>query len=228
MPEVLEVKNCIVAFIDLLGTSEAIRKDHSDINLYLMNYIYQSAFDMCSDHSMYKEEIKVKAFSDNIVFGIELPDKFDRENFQACLRNILEMCAYFQIAAFGCGIAVRGGITVGDFFCNDIFVWGKGLLRAYDLESKIAVYPRIILDTDVLDLIEEYDSVDGKCHSAEDVDGVTFLDYLSYLPLQNRDEHIKRSLDDTKIYIANCSENERAVQKWKWIVNYLNRRLSNG
>ena len=39
MSENLKTKKCVVAFIDLLGTSEAIKNDENDTNLYTMNYI---------------------------------------------------------------------------------------------------------------------------------------------------------------------------------------------
>ena len=39
MPEVLETKTCIVAFLDLLGTREAIKNDQYDAILYSMNLI---------------------------------------------------------------------------------------------------------------------------------------------------------------------------------------------
>lgn len=44
------------------------------------------------------------------------------------------------------GWLVRGGITIGDFYIDDMFVWGAALVKAYELEEKIAVYPRVILD----------------------------------------------------------------------------------
>lgn len=39
----------------------------------------------------------------------------------------------------------------GKFYIDDIFVWGSGLVEAYLLESKKAIYPRIIVAEDVLD-----------------------------------------------------------------------------
>ena len=113
MPEILETKNCVVAFLDLLGTSAVIMNDEHDSNLYSMNYILQTAFDMCSDKHLCKAEVKVKAFSDNIVFSMELPDDLTEPERLARVQNVLEICAYFQIAAFGRGIATRGGITIG-------------------------------------------------------------------------------------------------------------------
>ena len=112
MTEFLETKNCVVAFIDLLGTSEAIKNDENNVNLNSMNKILQSAIDMCSDDQMCTERVNVKAFSDNIVFAMELPNEAEFTGPCAQVHNIMEICAYFQIAAFSLGISTRGGITI--------------------------------------------------------------------------------------------------------------------
>ena len=226
MAEKLETKNCVVAFVDLLGTSEAIKNDEHDTNLHSMNCILQTAFDMCSDKHICKADVKVKAFSDNIVFAMELPDDVDTLEHMARVHNVLEICAYFQIAAFGLGISTRGGITVGEFFCNDIFVWGKGLLRAYMLESKAAIYPRIVIDSNVIPLLPECDEQGNKHHVKTDNDGVVFLDYLSFFTLPTRNEYIKRALDDANRIIKILNRDERAIQKVRWIASYLERGLA--
>jgi hypothetical protein len=163
----------------------------------------------------------VKAFSDNIVFAMELSENHDHIENMARVHNVFEICAYFQIAAFGMGISTRGGITIGDFFCNDIFVWGKGLLRAYTLENKIAFFPRIAIDTNVIPLVSDCDNSGNKHHIKTDNDGIVFLDYLSFFSSANRNEYIKRSLADAKRIIQLLNKDERAIQKIRWLVSYL-------
>lgn len=226
MSEVLETKNCIVAFVDLLGTSEAIKNDESHVNLNSMNDLLQAAFDMCLDKHICKDDVQVKAFSDNIVFSMEIPDDIAQKDKMVRVHNIIEICAYFQIAAFSRGIATRGGITIGSYFCNDIFVWGKALLRAYKLENKIAVYPRIILDENILDLLPDRDENGNKHHVLVDEDGITFLDYLSFFSMSTRDEYIKSTIADTELIIKYLDHDERAIQKIRWIASYLRRGLT--
>jgi hypothetical protein len=225
MNENLETKKCVVAFIDLLGTSEAIKNDENDTNLNTMNYILQSAIDMSADNHLTKATVQVKAFSDNIVFAMEIPNDSDNMEHMSRVHNILEICAYFQIAAFKMGISTRGGITIGDFFCNEIFVWGKGLLRAYTLESKIAIFPRIVIDTNVISLVPDCDNSGKKHHIKTDVDGVVFLDYLSFFCSNTRNEYIKRTLNDAKRIVNLLNKDERAIQKIRWIISYLENGL---
>mgnify|MGYP007101861098 CR=1 FL=1 len=226
MAENLVTKKCVVAFLDLLGTSEAIKNDEHDANLNSINKILQAAFDICADTSTYSEPISIKAFSDNIVFSIELPDEIDEQMRMKRVHNILEACACFQMAAFSLGISTRGGITVGAFFTNDIFVWGKGLIRAYTLENKIAIFPRIVLDSNVVSLLPERDDNGNKYLAATDSDGIVFLDYLSFIPIRNRNEYIKRALQETNHIIECIDHDERAVQKIKWISYYLEKSLT--
>ena len=224
MSEWLETKKCVVAFIDLLGTSEAIKNDENNVNLNSMNQILQAAFDMCLDKHICKEDVQVKAFSDNIVFAMELPNKTDSTEPCAQVQNVLELCACFQLAAFRLAFSTRGGITIGDFFCNDIFVWGKGLVRAYMLESKEAVYPRILIDTNVLPLLPKCDNEEKWCHVKKDSDDANFLDYLSFIPEKNRKEYVKRTLAEARDMIKSLDD-ERAIQKVNWTIIYLENEL---
>lgn len=48
------------------------------------------------------------------------------------------------------GILFRGGITYGKVVHTDKMLFGPAMNKAYSLESKTAVYPRIIIDNDVI------------------------------------------------------------------------------
>ena len=43
------------------------------------------------------------------------------------------------------GILLRGGITVGQLCHKDNIVYGPAMVEAYELESKSAIYPRVIV-----------------------------------------------------------------------------------
>lgn len=69
-----------------------------------------------------------------------------------------------------CGYKPRGAVTKGAFYSDDIFVWGSALVNAYLLESKEAIYPRILVDKTVAneagehlsDFLLFYDKEDDK------------------------------------------------------------------
>ena len=57
-----------------------------------------------------------------------------------------------QLIAASQGVWVRGGVTVGNILHDDDVVFGPALNRAYELESKVAKFPRIVLDVEIDEL----------------------------------------------------------------------------
>ena len=82
------------------------------------------------------------------------------------------------------GYLFRGGITVGDIVHDDECVFGPGLVRAYELESKVAQYPRFVLDRGVAEQLGKI----GDLAVLED--DVLFLDpfrvqFMDYMKAQH-------------------------------------------
>jgi len=48
------------------------------------------------------------------------------------------------------GFFLRGGISTGSYFADDNMIFSKGLVNAYQLESKKAIYPRVIIDKNIV------------------------------------------------------------------------------
>jgi len=53
------------------------------------------------------------------------------------------------------GIFLRGALTRGTLFHNENSVFGQGLIRAYQTESELAIYPRILITEDLVKNIYE-------------------------------------------------------------------------
>jgi hypothetical protein len=49
---------------------------------------------------------------------------------------------------------VRGGIAYSQHFQSNHLTYSHAVWRAYELESSVAVYPRIVLDKNVVDMYE--------------------------------------------------------------------------
>jgi hypothetical protein len=100
------------------------------------------------------------------------------------------------------GIVVRGGVAVGQATKSYRRIFGPAVIRAYEIESKEAKYPRIVVDPSVLDEVEinnglwvhdkesELEAVNGFLRT-DDEDGLRYVDYLRVI----RDE-----LDDPSDY----------------------------
>lgn len=197
-------------------------------------------------------QIKHRIFSDNIIVSCELDDNLLNNKFR--IGMILQFAASFQKGALRKGYLLRGGITIGKYFCNDVLVWGSALVEAVGLEEKVALYPRIIINQDVIDETRktdyeqekrknQYDSIiSSYCEMfyKEDIDKMVFLDYLR----GTDKEEEKFCVPGTILYTGNelwISEIEdiissiiinkesekvpRIQQKLGWQINYLTQYL---
>lgn len=75
---------------------------------------------------------------------------------------------------------IRGGITIGKIIHNEEMVFGPGINRAYELESKYAIYPRIIFDQIHFkgDSFYPTRSILRQVEITEDDDGLFFINYM--------------------------------------------------
>lgn len=88
----------------------------------------------------------------------------------------IELIAQLQYGLFTKGILIRGGISCGKLYHDEYYLFGKELIKAYLFESTYADYPRILIDTNLIEEIhkivdkrfdqswKEYISIDGERH----------------------------------------------------------------
>jgi hypothetical protein len=147
------------------------------------------------------------------------------------LRNLCEM--QLDLARKD-GIFMRGAVSHGDLFMDGDYVFGPGLVRSYELAEKVAVFPRIILDPD---LIKEVNRATGKepdprwhyfCQRADD--GVYYLDYLFKsisvrVPIWTESvlQGHKQAIEESFARVS--STDQRARQKLVWTALYHNSTL---
>ncbi|MFW2601011.1 hypothetical protein [Aliarcobacter butzleri] len=168
-------------------------------------------------------KLKIEFFSDSII----LTHPVDENKIDA-LHNILHfsriLIAHLNLEE----LFVRGGIAKGEhiFETNEHFSFlsSKALEKAYLLESQKAIYPRVVIDKDVLKNIDEYNLSEFVIKDKED-----FI--LHYSPQSiNRDgdnlDDIFLELEDIhKIYI-NTNE-DKVKEKYLWIIKYYYWTLTN-
>lgn len=153
--EKLHYRDSLVIFIDLLGTQNRVDFDE----LYKINSIFHAQFEanQANDSTYKRYYRKIYTFSDcaYIIYR-------DKENnpdnkgklFSVALYNTLTILTKFLQEK----IIFRGGISYGDVYYDDdrSMFFGKAINRAYQLESTIAVHPRIVIDKEVADVILKY------------------------------------------------------------------------
>lgn len=183
----------IVAFIDILGfkslLDETVDNDGNDNEEKIDSVIsaYQSIRDVWDLDEKPKylntnssESKKVSIFSDSIVvsFKIEAPSEV--------FYTLLEL-KWLIMRLLSRQILCRGAVAIGKFIHSENYLFGPALVEAYMLESKAAMYPRIILDWSVV-LVGSTNSAMHHSFSEEkeyvqslleqDSDGMYYIDYF--------------------------------------------------
>ena len=135
--------NSMVCAIDILGFSQMIsdscRDGYGDQLLKDINYLINKN-KQCVVPNKYSQG-NIKIYTDNMIIGYPIKDDGEAE-----LNEILDNVSEYQFNLSLEGLFVRGGVSVGDFYINEDIVFGPALLDAHNTESKLACYPRIILD----------------------------------------------------------------------------------
>lgn len=115
---------------------------------------------------------------------------------------------------------MRGGISIGQLFIDDVMVWGEALLKAYYLEDKVANYSRIIIDKKVVDEIVQDSQLSG--YVRKDFDNLYFLNFLYDCYFCG--EMLMKGFDIMQKEVREDVD-EKTYQKFCWYMNFVNSEL---
>lgn len=165
------------------------------------------------------KDIQFKIFSDNIIIAKKISS--EPEQRMRDIRCLLICAGSFQARAAGdsVGWLMRGGISIGQLFIDEVMVWGDALLTSYYLEDKIANYPRIILDKSVINAIAQNKQL--NVYIRKDFDNLFFLNYLNNCDCHNYGEMLMNGFEKMQTD-AKERLNENIYQKLCWHMNYVN------
>lgn len=224
-------ENYMVAFIDILGAAKKIQED-SIGSLNTVHRVYEKALELYKSQLLDErrshinpdniEYIKTRIFSDNIVLYTRIND-----DIKACFLHLVYLTSFIQAIFLNEGLLVRGGIAIGDFFADDIMIWGNALVQAYQIENDIAIYPRIVVQPNIIFSVGEDFANEFDCISVDE-DGCYYVDYINNSMYWNVKTAIEKartlcekSLKDAKYKTE--KENTKVVQKIIWQKNYIAR-----
>lgn len=200
MPEndsggVLRMDTHVVIYLDLLGSSERIMSKEAQGNLNLLNDIYDKSKvfmsnyrdAICSIPSCHQGEllhdylkeigIKVKIFSDNILFAIKIQE--NSENLIPAIEDVITIASFFQSEAIMRKWLLRGGMTIGKLFIDETFVYGPALVEAVKLEqgeNGDFKPPRIVVDDSIIDVyLPSNQKISGVSVLKQDTDSKYYL-----------------------------------------------------
>lgn len=140
-----------VAFLDVLGFKELVFKNNEENNLKLNQYFnilnhviqYIRGIDM-------KKDIGFIVISDSIIMTI--PQGNTKDEKLNSLRTLCVAVGLIQRRLALLDIWLRGGISSGKAYFNKETnqIVGPAYINAYLLEENMAIYPRVLLDSKVI------------------------------------------------------------------------------
>lgn len=210
----------IIAILDLLGASEMIMSDQSEIVMNGISDIFRDAeskWPYVENAPSILHAIKSVTFSDNIALALELPDELSKDDLNSAVESFITYISVFQGAAMKNGLLFRGGIALGPLYMDSCtnFIWGKALVAAHILEEKNAIYPRVVLSSQFEQL-----QLSKATRILRDFDGMYFVDYFSKIKEKFPDwiENNKKMIQEKYVVYAG---KERVLQKYAWFEHYI-------
>ncbi|VVO86038.1 hypothetical protein PS874_01926 [Pseudomonas fluorescens] len=207
----------LVAFIDILGFSSMVEEDSKGKPPKFLP-IFLEVFEEVAD-SAAGSGCDVKMFSDSIIVEAKLTP--------GNVVGLLSIAASMQKLFLKRNILVRGGIAFGKHFSSERVTFSQALINAYHLESKVAKFPRIVINDDVLNFAWHHNEANEEVWREvrslvfRDRDNSAFVHYF-----------VDEDLDDLKPFVQsyiehNASSHETVLEKMRWLLDYYNYCASN-
>jgi hypothetical protein len=192
-PDTMQLENQLLLYIDLLGVGDATNSaddtNASDILAMLSDLAeMQSAFAVESTprtdgSSSLTLRPAISTFSDHIVISYPI-ERLPLQGLGGLQFGLVQFCTLATLIAASAlrrGLLIRGGMTIGSLVHTERVIFGEALVEAYLIESRTAVYPRIVLSQHLADMF--------KSHSTPNIyrgfDGLYCLNYLMLMALRS-------------------------------------------
>jgi hypothetical protein len=237
-----QFENHLVAFIDILGFRDALR-DKENLNTFLgliAGFVnLNSNFAMHVENREDKSQIiklrpSITAFSDNIAISYSLT-ALERQNVNgwSALHALTENIASIASKCMEAGLLIRGGITIGPLYHRAGVIIGPALVEAYEIESQIAIYPRVVLSKAALRL----NDVASRFLLNVDADGLHYVNYFRSLVTRIENGRVNLEIARWLRHIDVVIENNltkyqangdlRRLAKWIWFQRHFEKGKEN-
>ncbi len=206
---------CAVLFVDLLGVREMNMSERVAGHLVaLHNAVSVMHRDFFGEPSRYRSAF----FSDTLVLAAPIVSGTDDTTE---VRGLIRHARWLQNDLVAEGFFVRGGLSVGSLHVSDHVLFGPALVEAYDLESRAAVHPRIVLSRAAA--ASQRGTAGAEMLLCDD-DGQTFVDYLGAAIEEPGDPApMLRGHRDTVLDRLHGTRHHRQHwEKYRWLGDYHN------
>jgi len=224
----------LLFYVDLLGTKSTI-DDPDETKIQGLEDLLKDIAALRSPFVLKSEErvedqvyaltIKpeVSTFSDHIVLSLPVAALREvmAENYIFLgVRLISDEIGKLAVQASKLDLLIRGGATIGKLHHHNGVVLGKALVEAYELESRIAIYPRIAVSGK---LALSYCAGGKHPPFLAGEDGIKHANYIETMLLVNGEppKYLAQLRSKVAKNIAAFEANGRLneMAKWSWFGN---------
>lgn len=222
----------IVCFIDILAFSNRIKQTakNSVVAEQLLSSTCEALYQLDVYRAIMEQDsdikgIQITQFSDSIV--ISFPWQIDNGDLYVAM----EALRYIQATMLKIyGILLRGGVVIGDLIHTDKLLVGPAMIAAYEVESKCAFSPRIVLDPKVayrFDKIKNEKLKPGTANEHiihKDLDDTSYIDYFNIDKdeIFSDEERLDYFKQLCKMIAENVNSSDMSVRmKYLWMRNKL-------
>jgi len=240
-----EYKTGLLTYVDILGFRDLIEDSKNDPNTITqisnILFAFEKQFTTGGRVGVDANNLPVRLshfynFSDlmlRVTLVDENADLVSYLNWELLTLAHRQMLVLWEESAL-----IRGAVTLDRVFSEDKFIFGPAVVKGYEMERDLAVYPRIVLDEKLMTQVTHFnkDGVDWQ-YIALGEDGVQFVDYLVgvYLDIHNQKvssaispytilEHHKRIILQ-KLNALDTKDMKRKAKVW-WMWQYHNAAIT--
>lgn len=196
------------ALIDVLSYRYRLEQDQKSGNLDFKDDL-EAALNVFN--SVNNAVFRVQAISDTIIITCS-----NHENFLEFITIVKNVFLTFLER----GLFIRGGLAYSRHFDNGRLTYSHAIARSYELESNLAIYPRIVIDDNIIEMYKTNPQLQNIFNENLIVqqNGINFLHIVNdenWDTLYNQGKNI---YDKDHLNIIG---NEKAFMKHAWFENYL-------
>jgi hypothetical protein len=171
----------LILFVDFLGFREVVADTETDPAMLARLVAALDDIGRLGEAEIFRSQ-RVTQFSDSVVMSYRITE-------QSGVFWMINAIALTIISLAERGFLLRGAVTLGDLYHTGRHVVGPAMVHAYEMESQLARYPRVIVDPAVIRLArrrrnEDHSPDDEERYIrdfiTEDEDGQLFIDYISW------------------------------------------------
>jgi hypothetical protein len=239
----IQYEACVVSFIDVLGFRNLL-ETRSAAEIYtLLSQLEQFTRpdQEAPARSMDEVRLQSRAFAFTMSDAIVRVRAYDTQYNDGAFFYELYDLLHTQMGLIGNGVIIRAGVAVGDAyvgFNGEGPLFGPALVRAFEIESQEAIYPRIVIDEYAIAeherdprLRAEHNTIEDERRVIEGLlatgeDGTRYIDYLRASRSEFDDvggwlHFLDRHASVVRSGLAQPG-NRRVARKFEWLARYHN------